>query len=220
MNVEPTIQQMHHIREIAKSAGIYHAIFPGFGSMLGMVREDNLLAHDDDTDMCVLSELITKEQEDAFVQGLEDARMFEYRRKVERRTDNDRLLWLSLKSSNKHGHGIYPGCAKSCIWFFFKWKGFYFHSKGRAWIKKLGPRLKIPQDHEAIGKGVDERLFRHMIKRKFCGKEYMFPALYGTILDRWYGDWKVPRGGSSREEMVIIVKKWKDQSTWKLLRRG
>ena len=100
MKIEPTIKQMHHIREIAKKSGIYHAMFPGFGSLLGMVREGGLIKHDDDTDMCVLSDKITEEQENAFVKGLADAGMFKYRRKMERRTDNNRLLWLSLKSSN------------------------------------------------------------------------------------------------------------------------
>jgi hypothetical protein len=219
MNVKPTIEQMHRIRQIAKDAGIYHAMFPGFGTLLGFVRENSLIPHDDDTDMCVLSELITKEQEDAFVRGLQEAKMFEYRRKMEKRTDNGRLLWLSLKSSNRHGHGIYPGSAKSCIWFFFRYRGFYFHSKGRAWITKLGPKLHVSEDHEAIGKGVGEHLFSNFIERDFCGQKYMIPAMYGTLCDLWYRNWKTPKGGASREEMVIVIQKWEDEETWRLIRR-
>jgi hypothetical protein len=58
-----------------------------------------------------------------------------------------------------------------------------------------------------------------MIRRKFCGKEYMFPLLYGSILDLWYREWKTPKKGASSEQMVLVVKKWKDESTWRMFRR-
>lgn len=214
MHRKATVLQMHKIRDIAIESGIYNAFFPGFGTLLGMIRNGNLIKHDDDTDMCIMSEKISKEKEDVFFNKLCKYDMFKKRRREHRRTDDGRLLHLSLKSNDV--------TAKSCIWFFFKYKNYYFHSKGDNWVAKIGLYLKpeANQKSEAIAKGIPAYLFDKFISYEFKKKFYQIPEKYGTILDMWYPNWKIPKaGGTSSEEMLLIIDRWSDEKTWKMRRR-
>lgn len=207
------IKIVSQLVECGKLAGIHHAQFIGYGTMLGHIREGGPIGHDSDTDMCILSDKITAEQEMRYYDEINKMGLFGARRKTKKRLDTNRYLWISVRESKKK--------CKSCNWFQQKIEGYYYHSKGDAWIKKLGPRLKPPvESGEAIMKGVRAELMEDLIPIDFCGVQTNIPRRYGELLDVWYPDWAVPRkGGASKEEIVLIVDKWREPEKWTKINR-
>ena len=213
MNKEAAFRQMPKIKECAERAGIGHALFLGYGTLLGLVRENDLIDHDDDTDFCVRSDLITIKQEYQFFDELNRAVLFAARRRRRCRSDNNRILWMSLKSEA-------DGC-KSCIWFQWEWKGYAWHSKGRRWNAKIGKRRNWELDYEnveAIAKGIPkEFIFCDFVKKKLNGEYYNIPINYGSALDHWYSGWLIPhKGGASTADIHCISGDWSNEETWKL----
>ena len=199
--------------ECAKKAGIHHAQFISYGTMLGQVREGGPIGHDDDVDMSILADKITPEQEMLYFNEIEKMGLFGSRKKTKKRLDTNRFLWISVRESKK--------TCKSCNWFQQRVGRYYYHSKGDDWVKKLGPRLKPPvEGGEAIMKGVRAELIEDLIPIDFCGVQTYMPRRYGEILDVWYPDWAVPRkGGASKEEIVLIVDKWREPKKWIRVKR-
>ena len=216
MNAEIAARQLEKIKACAETVGIGHAFFLGFGTLLGAIRENAIIGHDSDTDVCVMAELTTKEQDYAFYEELEKNGMFEYRRRRKMRYDNNRLLWISMKSVHPEQEGV-----KSCCWFWYPWNGYYWHSKGNRWVTKIGRRRNLPIDHDntqAIAKGIPQECFDGFMKIKFYGTKYNIPRHYGKCLSYWYGDFMTPRkGGASTTEMLQIVGDWKDEHTWTMM---
>lgn len=215
MNEAAAVRQMPKIKACAEKAGIGHALFPGYGTLLGLVRNRALIPYDSDTDFCIRSDLISPAQEYEFYKALDEAGMFEARRRRRTRDDNGRILWLSLKS--EHG-----GC-KSCIWFQFPWNGFVWHSKGKRWVNKIGRRKQLDIDFDkaqAIAKGIpQECLICEMIEKEFYGEKYHVPINYGTALDYWYNGWQVPReGGSSTADYYLVVYDWAKEREWQMIK--
>ncbi len=213
MNVDAAVRQMPRIKYCAEKAGIGHALFIGYGTLLGAIRENGLIGHDSDTDFCIRSDLVTKVQEQKFYEILDAEGMFEYRRRRKIRPDTGRYLWMSLKSE-------LGGC-KSCIWFQWPWNGYYWHTKGNRWVTKIGRKRKLDIDFKntaAITKGVPIGYLSKLSTKKLYGERYNIPYMYGSCLSYWYGDFMTPReGGASSCEMLTIIGKWSDESTWKML---
>ena len=216
MDKESALRLFKALLASANEAGITDAWFPGFGTLLGIVRENDFIEHDDDLDMCILADHITKEQGQAYYDACNKRGLFKFRRKVQRRSDNDRFLWFSLKGERK---GV-----KSCNWFFFEHNNYSWHSKGRKWA--FGPKFKASGnifkegDYEARGKGIPSRLFENMVMCpfKFHGLKFKIPEKYGSILDNWYPGWKIPkRGGCSRQEADLYVTDWRKPKKWRTI---
>lgn len=221
MNVKAAVAQLRIIKECAEDAGLFEHTFLGYGTCLGKVRENGCIPHDDDTDVCILADRTTKEQEEKFHQNCDAAGLFDRRHRIERRQDTGRFVWFSLKGSKsalKMVDGYRDGC-KSCVWFQQSWNKFYWHSKGRRWVKKLGPRYNIGRfGAEGIMKGIPQFLFNKLVTVDFYGMEWRIPAQYGTVLDFWYPNWAFPKkGGASAAEHYCIVPKWSDSKNWKMV---
>jgi hypothetical protein len=214
LNIEAAKRQMPIIKACAEKAGIGHALFPGYGTLLGLVREKGLIEHDTDTDFCVRADLIEPAQEYAFHAELEKAGLFEARRRRRVRGDNGRILWMSLKMEH-------DGC-KSCIWFQWPWEGFVWHSKGKRWVTKIARRKQLSIDYDktaAIAKGIPANVIVcDMVQKEFYGEKYNVPLNYMSCLDYWYPNWIVPKkGGSSMAEYYLAIGKWEDETTWKFI---
>ena len=207
------IKIVRQLVECAKLSGIHHAQFISYGTLLGYVREGRPIGHDTDVDMSILADKVTAEQEVLYYDEISKMGLFGSRRKVRKRLDTNRHLWISVRAKKSS--------CKSCNWFQQRIGDYYYHSKGNDWVKKLGPRLKPPvESGEAILKGVRAELIEDLIPVDFCGVQTNIPKRYGEILDVWYPDWVVPRkGGASKEEILLIVDKWKEPKKWTRLNR-
>jgi len=207
------IEQLKFIRIAALDAGIWEHTFLAFGSCLGAVRDGGFIEHDNDADIGYLADRFTADQEERFYKKLWDLKLFEKRHKEQRRTDNGRLLWCSLKM---------VGSMKTCNWFMFEHEGLLFHSKGTNWVSKIGHRLQPPppQGIEAIAKGVPARYFKTLVEVDWYKTAWKIPGMYGSVLDQWYKGWYTPVVGcSSTEDLLLIVPKWKQKDGWFIRKR-
>lgn len=214
MKKSKLIEQLKYIRQAAIKSGIWDYTFLGYGSMLGAIRDNGIIEHDSDADICVLSDKISKRQEIRFYQYLHEYRLFEERHKEKRRPDTGRLLWCSVKR--------FKAGMKTCIWFQHPWNGFYWHSKGRNWISKIGHRLNPPimSGIEAIGKGIFEDYFDDLVEVDWYHVPWKVPFKYGKCLDFYYPNWSTPKkGGASESEYLWIVPDWNKQDTWYIRKR-
>jgi len=215
-----TAEQLGKIFDIGREVGIGHAMFINFGTLLGCVREGGLIEHDDDTDVSIRSDWITREQEADFYDSLEENHMFEYRRRKVVREDVRRFLWMSLKFDLESN--------KSCIWMMFPWKGHLYHCKGNQWVKKIGLKPQVNRalpnhgknllESASIMKGNTLKCFDKLIPVKFCGTTVNIPSGYGTLLDEYYPNWAVPGGGSSARYNIVLIQKWEDESSWLVIK--
>lgn len=193
-----TALQLARQIECAKAAGIYHATFLAFGGLLGCVRHNGFLPGDDDLDIGFISEMITADQENEYFRLLRQPTkdfpehgLFEYREKSERRQDNGRFFWISVRGKPAEE------CYKCCHWFFWTSHGYTWHCKGRGALVK-----GIPEGYLEIGPEVE-----------FMGSKIHIPKRVGSVLDFWYTDWWTPRsGGNSARKAIFEISDWQAMS--------
>jgi hypothetical protein len=197
-DLKKTIKQFENQVKCATKAGIFDYMFIAFGTLLGYCREGGIIGHDHDMDVGFLSELMTKEQEDAYISYCKEEGLFEYRREEGINPANGRHFWLSLRSQPKEY------CMKCCHWWFFEHKGYYWHHKGG----------------QSLIKGIPKEHLDRLKPTIFLGIETKVPVFSGHCLDFWYPpDWGTPRdGGNSSKEILMNVKRWDDKSTWSIKR--
>jgi hypothetical protein len=192
LKLRNTALQLSRQVECAKSAGIYDAMFLAFGSLLGYVRNGGFISGDDDMDVGFVSEMITSQQEEEYIRlvgtptrEFPEHGLFEYRREMARRDDNNRLFWISVRGKPA------GECFKCCHWFFWKQQGYAWHCKGRG----------------AAVKGMPEAFLEIGPEIEFLGVKIHAPRFTGSMLDLWYTDWYTPRaGGCSAKKIILDVK--------------
>jgi len=225
----------------ADEAGISEHLFVGFGLLLGIVREWDFIANDDDVDMCVKSDKITPDQEIRYFAALARNGMFTARRKIEVRPDADgwtcdeiemareyyrgdaagnatsrphpaRFAWFSLRKRSEHN--------KFCHWFMLPWNGCYWHTKGRNWVaERKFSHKQVAYDlvhDEALMLGTPQGYLDEIVEIEFRGVKLNVPVMAGHCLDYWYPGWLTPAGGSSAKRAVCRVPSWADPSRWKV----
>lgn len=171
-----------------------------------------LMHHDGDADLCLLSESLPEERiEDYYNYCVAAGLMKEWYEpldRIERRSDTGDLLWFSIKK----------GEAKCCNWIFFKWKGYYWHCKGKYWVNpRKFPNHSIPANAEAVMKGAPEDYFNELIEVDLEGIKVKMPKKAGHLLDFWYPQWHEPAIGASKRKVVAVVNKWAQKDSWKIL---
>ena len=229
------VNLMKMLHECAKTAGFRDYIFPGFGTLLGIIREGDFIQSDRDMDHCIMGPKITKIQEERFLVEVAKEResveawvsennsikmhlpkgLFEGRRRnPKRRKDNGRFLWTScghLKPSSQQG-------CKSCVWKFFEHDGYAWHSKGTKWVngRKFdeGEFNYDPTTTQAIAKGIRVEYVQEFTQIQFNGIKINVPVLSGHCLDAWYPGWARPRSGASRKINVLIIPDWNKKKGW------
>lgn len=206
------IEDMATCYECAKKAGIKDKLFVNFGLLLGIVRENDFIKNDDDVDMCVRTDGITKEQQDAYIEYLKEDGMFFAREKTARRKDNGMALWFTLR--RKVGH------AKFCHWWGFDWQGFWWWSKGRRWVRPSKfdvVRWGYNAETEAMALGIPSDYMAKLMWIKFKGIKIQIPEKFGHVLDWEYPGWPIPQGGSSRKQIACVIQKWANPRTWRII---
>ena len=213
---------LRDIKQCAVDAGIYAHWFISFGTLLGAVRPTKrgtdfvrgIMAHDDDMDVCILRDNITKAQEDAYIENLRSAGAFKCREIYQRRDDDHRLLWCSCRREKA------PAGTKCCNWFFYEWKGFLWHSKGKDWLneQKFPSRLyPHTQEDAAMAKGIPVSYFGGLMEAEFEGELYNMPVNFGHCMDFWYPEWYEPKkGGASKSKYIMKIGRWGDESTYRI----
>lgn len=186
MNIKSVEKQFARQIECAKEVGIYDAMFLAFGSLLGYVREGTVIAHDHDMDVGFDRDMITGDQELAYLAAIQKQTgdlgkhgLGEYRFDKSIRPDG-RLYWCSIKG--------YPDGVSCCHWFFWRDRGYAWHSKG-------------PRD---LFKGMPAAYLGGSTEVSFLGSTVNAPLRAGSMLDWWYpGNWTIPVAGGNSSKRVI-----------------
>jgi hypothetical protein len=218
--------------ECAKKVGIDEHLFVNFGLLLGIVREKDFIAHDNDIDMSIHADRITKEQQLEYInylggnvdenghlkrplktlKELAGQGMFFGRDRGSKRKDTGMYTWFSLRKR--------PGRSKFCHWCGFEWQGFWWWSKAGKWVtpRKFDyERWGYDNNTQGIMLGMPAEYVRELIWIKFRGIKVQIPKHFGSALDWMYPGWVVPKkGGSSKKQIVCIVPRWDDPRTWKV----
>ena len=206
------IEDMATCYECAKKAGIKNKLFLNFGVLLGIVRENDFIGNDNDVDMCVRTDGVTIEQQNAYIEYLKEKKMFFAREKAARRKDNGMAVWFTLRRS--------VGRAKFCHWWGFDWQGFWWWSKGRKWVRQGKfnlDRWGYNNETEAMALGIPSEYVGKLMWIKFKGIKIQVPEKYGSVLDWEYPGWPIPQGGSSRKQVACIIQKWDTPRSWKIV---
>jgi hypothetical protein len=197
--------------ECAEKAGFKDKLFINFGLLLGIVRENDFIANDDDVDMSVLSDSITIEQQDEYINLLRKKGMFFARERMARRKDNGKALWFTLRRQEYR--------AKFCHWFGFTWQDIWWWSKGGRWVRpnKFNmQRWSYDSQDEGIALGIPADIITKLMWIKFKDIKVRIPVKFGSVLDWEYPGWPVPQGGSSRKNIVCIIPKWENPRSWRI----
>ena len=214
------------IKDAAVQAGIYDHWFLSFGTMLGAVRPTKrvdlkkkevvitkgFIQHDDDMDVGILRDNITREQEADYVRIMMDKGLFNKRERHAFREDDGRHCWCSLRRESP------PVGTRCCNWFWFEHNGFLWHSKGKLWVsptKIKKTEIKYKETDEALALGIKASYFRKLVEVDFEGGRYNIPLMAGSVLDTWYPGWAVPKsGGASGHKYVLRIPKWSEPKKW------
>jgi len=198
--------------ECAEKAGIKDKLFVNFGLLLGIIRENDFIGHDNDIDMCIHADGITKKQLDDYIEYLREKNMFFSREKVARRKDTDMATWFTLRRGAKR--------AKFCHWIGFNFQGFWWWSKSGRWVRESkfdSNRWGYNDETEAIALGIPSDYVNKLMWVDFKKIKVQIPEKFGHVLDWEYPCWPIPQGGSSRKQVACIIQKWDNQRTWRIV---
>ena len=227
------LEQLDKMMYCGRKAGIYHAMTPGFGTLLGIVMIWDFLPNDHDCDICIDHDKITASQEKEYLRlckreglfkdeditkemrkagKLKDDEWNAFRNKGPTRDGNGRFLWFSLGARDiMKDNGV-----KCCNWFTFSHNGYTWHTKGRGWLRKISePKYGSKPNDAAIAKGCPSRFYGNYRQIDFHGIQLNMPEFSGSLSDFWYGGWHLERkGGQSAKKAILNIPDWGRPEKW------
>lgn len=222
------IELLSKLKACAIKAGIEEHQFISFGTLLGAIRPSKrmegpqgphyargFLEWDKDADIGFLADKFHPIHREEYYHYCHEAGLFSHwahpTHRIRRRQDNNDILWFSVKL----------GKQRCCQWFFFEWKNYMWHSKGKNWThEKKFAKAKYPrkEDTQALMLGAPAKYFTELTEIDFEGLPMRAPLMSGSLLDFWYKGWSVPhKGGASSKKIVGVVDRWDNSKTWKIL---
>jgi len=225
---EKKIKLLDKLQDCARKAGIAEYQFISFGTLLGAVRPSlrrpqvgepyysrGFIDWDTDADVGFLADKFHPLQRLEYFNYCHEMGMMSHwtrpAQRIQKRQDNEDILWFSAKL----------GKNKCCQWFFFEHKGYQFHSKGFNWTaERKFPMRRFPRKEgiQALCLGAPAKLFDKLMPIEFEGLTVNVPVMAGSLLDFWYKGWAVPKtGGASAKKIILVVDRWKEPKSWKLL---
>ena len=214
--VESGLELIEKMYDCAREVGIEKAMFIGFGTLLGYIMLGRMVPKDNDLDMCIMSDWVTPEQQNAYVEELKKRGLNAKRwRTPSVRTDTNAPVWLSLGDKcevSQHG-------THSCNWFFFDYQGYWFHSKGDRWVsptKINRNKISYSMTDEAISLGLPKDRLNKLVEVEWMGQKVLIPDNPGACCDWWYPGWCLDGDGASAHRVVLVHPSWKNEKSWRL----
>lgn len=238
--------ELEKMMEYAEQLGIKQWVTPAFGTLLGVAMMYDFIPKDNDMDLCVDADNVTREQEQAFFDlirtPIEITKAHKYWKTFEelpkppkyvQKEDGTHVykrgLWTGRhKGPNARSDGRLlwmsvgilevPHGVKSCIWFTFRHNSYVWHTKGHIWTGKFDRRkFGIGEHEDAIAKGVPAEYYdRGTRETNFHGVKLTVPRGTGGLCDHWYPGWSPWGGGKSSKSVTLNIPKWSDHKRWKV----
>ena len=195
--------------ECGKKAGIHDKMFIGFGTLLGYALCGGFIPGDDDIDMCVLADDIPQEQLHQYLVECKNMKLTENRLRGPVSIDG-KYCWVSIGDKSPYTeNGV-----KACNWFWFKFSGMWWHSKGKKWIGHRALDKNYP-----TAKGIPEGCFNEKFKQvKFGPVDVNVPNNIGKCLDYWYPGF-VTRKSESSKVVNLLLMPTERKETWYIIKK-
>ena len=207
---------LQKLYECGRSSGIADNMFVGFGTLLGIIRHGSFLAHDRDMDMCIVADGTNPEMAMLYAKTCDETGLGECRwRPPELRPDTGMPLWFSLGPKNP----VTDSGVKCCQWFWFKYGGYWWHTKGGQWVnpnKFSHNKTAYTANDVAICKGIPEDCIEALMPYNFNGTMVNIPTTPGRCLDNWYPGWPVPDTKASAHTYIMVIGDWGNKDTWRI----
>ena len=199
--LDKTINTVGYLLERARQP-----YFLCFGTLLGLVRDRNVVEGDTDIDLGILAESAHEKPIRACFER------FGYRPyKTIRRDDVDKVNPNPLVSREDLAYISFRHLTLPCIDIFiwykhgdYRWHTYDFHNENKE--RPTAYHWKGVKS-EWLDK-IEKSTFGTHLKPLFSRNVY-FPLMYGHLLDTWYPDWKTPRKGESTSPWQVEFKSCK-----------
>jgi len=220
MKKDSEIKLLRGLKECLQEVGIYDRAMLGFGTCLGAVRPSKgkdfkyrvgLIPWDKDCDL-IINE-VSPEKKEEYFELCKKRGLFKWKghpsARIQRKRDGE-ILWFSAKQTS----------SRCCNWFSWTFKDISWHSKGKMWtVQEKFDMKKFNYDHSwhAIAKGTPAKYYESLTEIAFEGMKFNIPTRAGGLMDLWYPGWAEPRkGGASKKDCVMLIKKWENPKTWRI----
>jgi len=172
--------------------------FVCFGTLLGLIRDNGVVKGDDDIDIGMYYEDLTKNGGDGYRRLVLLFKKWGYKIKHEIRP---RGIIPDIPLNIHFTHKELPDLD---IFAWYKYKKIRYHTYDVDHTKEVKPKEYTLKG--VMAEWLDETI---MMKFPFLSKQIGVPLRYGTLLDEWYPNWGVPQKGESKTRWVKKVRDFK-----------
>jgi len=175
-----------------------------FGTLIGAIRDNGLIAWDDDIDITLLSEVDYKRIPDVLKKIKNKYKLRTYlftfnSSRLKRKKRKNEIYINNVTFTNDENYQIAKvrnnkfwifGRGNTCIDIFFKYK----FNNNLYWMA-YGKENSIPIEY----------LYEELVEIDFCGLKCTIPKEYDKYLTYKYGDWKTPKKDWTHENDDLSI---------------